>query len=154
MRGTANTGLTVAVSGNTPAGATLLNKFFSQKRLDSLKKHDYAYLTGNYYEDRRADNTMLADNYSVRNYGSASFVTDNPSKNISASELANLCHAMYSETKNIVIITPTVPDASSENGKRIIQIMKNGVYMGKNVFVFPELIKAELKLMIPYAILP
>ena len=138
---TDNVKATFAVSGEVPKGATLINKFFSLRRIDRLKAYTKSYVLGSYYADSFSGNTSAVTGYSAVPSDSSLFVTLN-TKDSSFSAYKNLvsvCTSVLSGNKNIVVIaTSSLSDMNAEDGNRLKNILNRAVEIGSNVFyVYP-----------------
>ncbi len=130
-------GVQIAVSGSLPKGATLLNRIFAIERLSELKNYTKAYVTDNFYNEFKSDNTQTADGYSVYNKDASCFITLNTADGYikTASEWVNLYTAASGGAKNLVIVTENAPSAfPADEEERFKNILKKATQSGKNIF--------------------
>jgi len=127
----------IAISGEVPKGATLLNRYYSLERLNTINKYHKAYVTKNYYKDLLGSNTTEASSYTVYNIEGTTFATLSTSEGYvkNASEWVNLYTATTGSNKNLVIITEKSPlELPEEEETRIKSFFDNATKNGKNVF--------------------
>jgi len=130
-------GKKVAMSGNVPAGATLLNRLFSIQRLEELTEYDKAYVTASYYSFDTPEAVTMANAFSKTKMDNTLFVTLNTSKGYVAkgSDWAKLGLALSEDAKNIVICAEFAPDQLGQSEqiplKKMLESAKDA---GKNVF--------------------
>ena len=116
-------GKKVAISGNVPSGATLLNRYFSMQRLNTIAAYDKAFVTASYFSDSIPANARKADSYSATEVEKTLFVTLDTSKGyiVNATDWANLAIALSTPNPNIVITAQLAPDQMGIYDKGIIK---------------------------------
>jgi len=132
MYGNLSSTATVAVTGQIPGGATLLNRFFAHKRLDNLNKYSFAYMIDNYYTDIPPSNSAVANSYSIRTFASTTFIT--VANTLSAGQLAEICQSTQGSSQNLVLISQSPADSLGKDGERLRSILEKSATNGKNVF--------------------
>ena len=130
-------GKKIAVSGNVPSGATLLNRWFSLNRLSTIAQYDKAFVTASYYADSLPENARKANAYSATQVENTLFVTLNTSKGYvqSGTDWGNLGTALMGSCPNIVITAELAPDQMGAYDKDMLKsMMEQAAKLGKRIF--------------------
>lgn len=131
------TGKTVAVSGNIPKGATLLNRYFATSRLQSLARYDKAFVTSKYSDYTMPANCSIANKYAPHVIGNTVFATINNSKGYVATtgEWSSIYTALATTSPNVVIIgEKSMTEMSAGDRKILSSMLEASSASGKNVF--------------------
>ncbi len=130
-------GKKVAISGNVPQGATLLNRLFAFERLEEISAYDKAFVTSSYYSFEVPEKITMANSFTKSKTENTLFVTLNTSKGYVAkgSDWALLGRALGEDAKNIVLCAELPPDRLGEDEKLPLkEMLENAADEGKNVF--------------------
>ncbi len=137
LYGSLPSGSKIAISGNIPAGATLLNRYYSAARLRSLKSYSKAYITASYYADTLDAHCTVADRYTAAEFDKTVFTTlNNSDKYIkTSSDWSSIAIALATPYPNVVVTAELDPDQMLYSDRILLKSMLETSARGmRNVF--------------------
>lgn len=148
LYGSLTYGQKIAVSGNVPKGATLLNRHFSRNRVNKLAGYNASFVTAAWYDDLLPQNCLKADKYSANVYGETLFVTvNNSSGAILPKDWGSLAVALSTQLPNIVVVAEKPLEKMNERDRVAFKaLLEYASSYDKNVFFLNSGETTEMKI--------
>ncbi|MBE7051549.1 MAG: phosphodiester glycosidase family protein [Ruminococcaceae bacterium] len=137
LYGITNSGKTVAISGNIPAGATLLNRIYSIQRLSLLGAHTASFVTSKLSGEPLPTGCKEANVYSATPIDGTLFLTlDNTDGYLkNPSDWSGIATAITSQSANIVITAKLPIEQMADYDRCLLkEMMESAAASGKKIF--------------------